>query len=217
MFRRIDIVRDMLLVLLGAVIGNAYLSHAQVRMGAAVGYGETYAHTDYSHIEEHVRDRSKTEQLYAEARYRFIGIEGGWLNLPQYHTTTHTSDYPAYKGLAAGTYPQTVDGAQDIEARAFYGRLNLYAPLSIASPYVFLGRATVKTWNYEHPTYNGTDRVEYHETLRRTANYVGAGIEKTFGSFALRVEYGRIPKGTKDYHTLTRDFSFWTAGITYAF
>ncbi len=217
MFRRIDIVRDMLLVLLGAVIGNAYLSHAQVRMGAAVGYGETYAHTDYSHIEEHVRDRSKTEQLYAEARYRFIGIEGGWINLPQYHTTTHTSDYPAYKGLAAGTYPQTVGGAQDITARAVYGRLNLYAPFSFASPYVFAGKARVTTRNYEHPTYNGTDHVEYREVLKRTANYVGAGVEKSFGPVALRVEYGRIPKGTQDYHTLVRNFSMAMVGIAYQF
>lgn len=179
----------------------------------ALGYGRNYAPENYQHIQTTVDDQGKVWQIAAVARSPWFGIEGGFLRLPPYHSRSHTSDYPAYRGLPAGTYPQTVDGAQEIEARARYARMNLYYPGSQLSPYAFYGRARVTTDNYEHPVYNQTDPQFFRQHLVRNAPYFGAGLQYELSprSF-LRAEYGRIPHGTVDPHTLDRNYDLLTLG-----
>lgn len=71
------------------------------------------------------------------------------MKLPEYHGRVTVPDYPAYKGLPKGTYPQTAAAQQDITASAPYARINAYGPKVLgAEPYGFYGLAKVKTDNH---------------------------------------------------------------------
>lgn len=191
------------------------LTRPAYEVGAGIGYGRTYAPENYSNIDSHKTDTSSVGQAYALARNPYLGAEIGYMKLPEYHSRSHTDNYPAYKGLATGTYPQTVDGRQDITASSPYARLNLYGPTIMgAEPYGFYGRAKVNSQNHEHAVYNGTDEADLRQSLSRLAPYYGLGVNAPLSkNVNLRAEYGRIPHATVDYHTLDRDISMGLIGL----
>ncbi len=199
----------------GPALANALMSKPTFEAGVGAGYGQTYAPENYSNIDSQKTDKSAVMQAYLLARNPWLGAEVGYMKLPEYHSRSHTSDYPAYKGLPPGTYPQTVDGRQDITARGLYGRLNAYGPTILgAEPYGFYGRAKVGTDNHEHAVYNGVDEADLRQKLSRVAPYYGLGVNVPLSkNMNLRAEYGRIPKATSDYHTLDRDMQMGLLGL----
>ena len=141
------------------------------------------------------------------------------MNLPEYHGHAKTSDYPAYKGLPAGTYPQTAEAQQDITASGRYGRVNLYGPKVLGiEPYGFYGRARVGTDNHEHAIYNGTDDADFREKLTKMAKYYGGGVNIPLSDrLKMRAEIGKIPEASDSYHTVKRDMLMGLIGLGYTF
>lgn len=197
-------------------LSKALLGRPQFEAGVGVGYGQTYAPENYTNIDSHKTDKSAVLQAYLLARNPWVGAEIGHMKLPEYHSRSYTGDYPAYKQLPAGTYPQTVSGQQDITASGNYARLNAYGPKVFgAEPYGFYGRMRVKSDNHEQATYNGTDRQELRQpNLTKNAAMYGLGAQVPLSSNSyLRAELGRIPHATKDYHTLDRDVTYGLLGL----
>lgn len=187
------------------------------QIGVDAGYGQNSAPQDSS-SDQYQRTTSDVLRAYALARNPFLGLEAGYMKLPEMHTKFSTGDYPAYKLAAQGlsvTYPQTATATQDITASSPYARLNLYGPTVMgAEPYGFLGKALVRTDNHEHAIYNNKDVNDYREVLKQMANYYGLGLEMPLSKdLTLRAEYGRIPNAVDEYHTNRRDISMGTLGL----
>lgn len=179
---------------------------AQPYMGAGFGYGQTGESTaakfnaqPYNRSEQDVQ--SVTAGMYVGYRRGSVGLEAGALRLPEYRGTFYTSDYPAYKGLPAGTYPQTASAVQAINASSVYARVNLYGPESWVTPYVFGGLSYTESRNRESAVYNGTDHAEHSDVTYMKRPIFGAGLMKG----PMRVEYIRINRATDSQHTLRRD------------
>lgn len=148
-----------------------------------------------------------------------VAIEAGLLELPDYYCRAQVADYPSYKGIPAGSYPQSADITQQISARAGYLRLNVYGPqLWRVTPYGFAGRAWVRSHNIESGAYNGTDPAYFEIGLSKTALYVGGGLELRLAErWSARAEVGVLPAATESYWTGTRDITIGTVGVVYAF
>lgn len=183
--------------------------------GVGVGYGQTRANDSFANVDATHSNSSAAAQAYLLARNPLLGAEVGYLRLPEYHSQVNVPNYPAYKGLPAGTYPQTASANQDITANGLYARLNLYGPKVLgAEPYGFYGRARVTTDNHEHAVYNNTDEADFREKTSRVAPYYGLGLNYPLTKNTnIRAEYGRIPKATSDYHTGDRDMQMGLIGL----
>ena len=185
--------------------------------GVGLGYGQTKdpSETPPVNLNREVSDKSGVLQAYILARNPWLGVELGYLNLPKYHARAWTDDYPAYKGIPAGSYPQTADVSQDIEAGALYKRLNAYLPEILGvEPYGFYGKAKVTSKNHEHALYNNKDHADYKETLTKEAPYFGGGLNYPLSkNVNLRAEIGKIRNGTSSYHTGNRDLLFGLLGL----
>ncbi len=191
--------------------GNPYV-------GAGLGQGSTVAagQPAYQNISVDRKQDSAGATVFAGYRFGQTAIEGGFMYLPEYHATASTQDYPAYKGCTLGpTCPQTASVTQDIFARAFYLRGNLYTPpLGAFTGYGFAGRALVQNYNHEHGTYNGTEFVDFKVSFDNSAWLYGLGVEATLDkAWALRLEHTRIPAATVEEHTLVRDVDFTSVNM----
>lgn len=198
---------------------DATLRGLAIELGIGAGYGQTYAPEGYSNIDSQKSDTSATLLAFLQARNKIFGGEVGYMKLPEYHSKSHTSDYPAYKHLPAGTYPQTVDGQQDITARGRYARANAYGPtMGGVEPYAFLGKMRVSSDNHEHATYDGKDEADLRQKLTKNAPYYGIGAQTNIGkNWNLRGEYSEVPHATVDYHTLDRKIRMFNLGLGYQF
>lgn len=190
--------------------------------GVGIGYGQTKSDSPSSipYIDQDVSNKSKMSQAYLLARNPWIGFELGHLQLPEYNSRAWTDNYPLYKGIdPSSSSVQSADIRQDIKAHGNYKRMNVYGPKVLGvEPYGFYGKAKVKTDNHEYGTHNKTNWAEYKAQTETSPKYYGLGLEKMLSdSIKLRMEYGRIPKGSSSYHTGDRDFQMGTIGLGYKF
>lgn len=172
--------------------------------------------------EQQASNTSEVLRAYALARNPWLGVEAGYMKLPELNARVNIRDYPSYKFAAEGRLsadmPRNAQGSQDITATAPYGRLNVYGPtVSGVEPYGFYGKAKVRTDNHEKASYNdGQSQAEHREILKKTSKYYGAGLQAQLAkNLVLRAEYGRIPNSVDEYHTNKRDISMGLLGLGY--
>lgn len=187
-------------------------SHAQFYVGAGVGYGTTKADKQANFPKEFTgfrNEASSSGALFAGYRRGWLAVEAGAMRLPTYRSSASTQDYPAYKGLPAGTYPQTAAITQEIFSKALYLRGNAYLPYKLfgkVEAYCFFGRVHAYNFNHEYGDYNGTDYVDYKVSFTNLTWMAGVGAQMALGGkWAARLEYTGIPHATVEEHTLDRD------------
>lgn len=190
-------------------------------VGFGVGHGSTVATNQpvYQNIDVNRQQDSTGAAAFMGLRKGLVGVETGFMYLPQYHATASTQDYPAYKGCVAGpTCPQTASITQDIYSRALYLRGNLYTPpAGVFTGYGFAGRALVSNYNHEHGNYNGTETVDFKVNFTNMAWMYGIGAQAAISqALALRIEYTRIPSATAEEHTLVRNVDFTSINLLWS-
>lgn len=201
------------------VMTAAFGAQAQPYIGGTIGYGETGKSTA-AFLNQQTYNRS-VQNTKSETLGGFFGFRDGWLaaeigvlQLPKYRGSFDTSDYPAYKGLPPGTYPQTAGGVQSIDATSFYLRGLAYGP-NVFGVQTFLsaGVAFTRSHNVEQALYNGVDRATNDITFWSRRPIIGLGVEVG----PMRIEYIRINGATDNPHTLKRDVQMMNASFLVRF
>lgn len=182
-------------------------SWAQVYVGGGFGYGEngrsTASQLNSATFQSIQEIRSSTYTVFSGVRYGSFGVESGIIQLPKYRGSANTSDYPAYKGLPPGTYPQTASATQAIDSTAIYARANFYIPTPFVTTYVFTGAAMTYTHNVEQALYNGAERATNDIRFWSKSPRPLYGMGVIAGH--MRVEYVHIDGAIDNQHTNRRD------------
>jgi hypothetical protein len=187
------------------------LSALTLSIGLGLGAGSTAAPYPSSGLSGSRDTSSVVASAFAGVRSRHVGLEGGFLLLPTYHSDVTVPDYPAYRMANFGDLVDTPSSAattQSITSRAGYLRLSAYGPeLWRMVPYLFFGRAWVRTTNIEHAVYTGPDETaDLQITFNQTTRYMGAGLEAVLPRhWSVRIEAGYIPDAVRSYWTNHRD------------
>lgn len=197
---------------------------AQLYVGAGIGYGTTKADKQaniHNGLTGFRNEASSTGALFAGYRRGWLAVEAGAMRLPTYRSSVSTLDYPAYKGLPAGTYPQTAAITQEIFSKAMYLRGSAYLPFKLfgkVEAYGFFGRVYAYNFNHEYGDYNGTDQVDYKVRFTNLTWLRGVGIQSSINSkWSMRLEYTIIPHATVEEHTLDRGVQMLGASLMRSF
>ena len=205
--------------LLAAALLAPLMTHAQTFVGGGLGLGETLpnraavfnAIPGTRSVQE---TRSETWTAFAGYRFGPVGLEAGFIRLPKYRGIFDTKDYPLYKGLAPGSYPQTAYVTQSINAQTFYLRINAYAPrVWGVQPYIAAGYAITQSHNVEQALYDGVDRATNDIRFRSRRALFAVGAEVV----PMRVEFVRIDGATDNPHTLRRDVRMVNVSLVHRF
>lgn len=197
----------------------ACTASAQSYLGGGVGYGET--HPNRAHVFNAIpgtrsvqETRSETWTAFAGYRLGPVGLEAGFIRLPKYRSIFDTKDYPLYKGLAPGSYPQTAYVTQSIDAQTFYLRLNAYGPRVLGiQPYIAGGYAITRSHNVERALYDGVDTATNDIKFRSRRALIALGAEVR----QVRMEFVRIDGATDNPHTLRRDVRMVNVSLIHRF
>lgn len=197
-------------------------SEAALYIGGSLGFGSTGTNTaakyNTTYQSEQESTLSTTRGLFIGYRQGFIAIEAGQLKMPAYYGHDRVNDYPRYKGLPPGTYPQTADITQSITAEAKYVRANFYTPtVHKIEPYFFIGQARTATDNKEWGWYNSTDFVSYANSTETKRMMIGVGVQYAIDHVIVRTEYFRIDDASDNYHTGRRDMRVTEIGVAWVF
>lgn len=190
-----------------------------VTLGLGLGYGSTddgVPKIFNDNVTGKVETRSAVYQAFAALRYKHIGLEGGFLELPRYQSYVDIKDYGAYRHIECPPIT-TASATQTITAHSFYARGNVFGPDWIVTPYAFAGAAYVATHNHEHALYDGHINNDFDRTFNKWAPYYGVGLQKTFGQLAIRAEVAQIRGASDSYWTGRRDANFGTVAIGWSF
>lgn len=190
-----------------------------VTLGLGLGYGSTDSDAGPkfdSNLSGSVDTKSPVYQAFAGLRYKHVGLEGGFLELPRYQSQVYTGDYGAYKHIRCSPIT-TASASQTINSHAWYARGNLFGPDWFVTPYAFAGAAYVATHNHEHALYDGHINNDFDRTFNKWAPYYGVGLQKTFGHLAIRAEVAQIRGASDSYWTGRRDANFGTIAVGYSF
>lgn len=194
----------------------AHAADLDYYIGGFAGWGESRAWADhdpalqrrvYTRIDRH--SDSAFAGVYGGLGWRLLALEGGWLTLPEYHSSVDGAQPKRHAN-------QTIDGS------AWFLRGLARAPRDwTVEPYIFAGTARVSSWNHEVGECAACGRgyvPDWRNDMKAWRPYLGAGAEIPIRrSLSARAEFGYIPRGSSSFWTGTRDFYLGSVALQWRF